>query len=168
MTAQPETGAGHGRRRFGVLTPLLLLALVAGAIVAVVMVRDRDGRLDAIKAADEAARQVALHMVTYDSESLDTDFAWVKDDGTEEFAETFQEPSDQVREMAAATGAHSEGVVIASGVHVVNANKAEVVVALDSEITQRSKLTPDPQRWRLRLTMVRQGDRWLVDKLELL
>ncbi len=51
---------------------------------------------------------------------------------------------------------------------MVNANKAEVVVALDSEITQRSNLTPDPQRWRLRLTMVRQGDRWLVDKLELL
>lgn len=167
MSEHPEPG-DHGRHRTGVLTPLLLLALVAGTVVAVWMVRDRDARLDASRSAEEAARAVALHMVTYDSESLETDFDWVEKDGSEEFAETFRVSADQVREMAAATGAHSEGAVLASGVHVVNADKAEVVIALDAEITQRSKLTPDPQRWRLRLTMVRQGDRWLVDRLELL
>lgn len=129
------------------LTPLLVgcVLLVAALVVAWLVWRELDSRgdlLDAGREAEAAGREVAVNMLTYDHRTLDEDFAWVESDGTPRFQEAFGKSAADVREIAEATSATSEGKVIGSGVHVDGAGRATVIVAADSQIAQPGRPAP--------------------------
>ena len=84
------------------LVTLMLAVALAVALIAVVMLwRDRDelvGRVEQAEhrpsaavatAAETAARDAVTRMTTYSHETVDEDFSWVDDAGTEEFQRTF-------------------------------------------------------------------------------
>jgi len=123
---------------------------------------------DAGEDAEKAGVAAATNMLTYDYKTLDEDFAWVQDDGTKTFQQSFAAAADDARELAEATKAHSEARVRGFGVHLKDADHATVLVAIDSTLTEPDKAAAEDQRWRVELTMVKQDGRWLVDKLELL
>jgi Mce-associated membrane protein len=169
ITPEPQgSGALSRRRRIGALVSFLALALLVGGFFTWRELHQRGRGLDAAREAESAGRAAANHMVTYDHKTLDRDFSWVTTDGTPKFAEAFKVSADQVRQLARATSAHSEGKILASGVHVKDEDHATVLVALNSAITQPAQLSPDLQRWRVSVVLVRRAGRWLVDELNLL
>ena len=159
------------RRRPRWLVLGLAVALV-GACVALGLTwrkaSDRDELLTAATSAETAGRSAAVHMTTYDYRTLDQDFAWVVNDGTASFADSFKDASDSVRELAESTQARSEGTVIASAPDVSDATHARVLAFVDQTISEVGKKKPILQRWRIQLTLVHQHGRWLVDDLKLL
>lgn len=159
----PETP----RRRIGMVGLLLVLAVVLAAYFGW-QLREQSGRVDAAADAEAAGVAAATNMLTYDFSTIDEDFAWVQDDGTKKFQQSFAGAADDAKQLAVATEARSEAEVRGSGVHLTDEDHATVLVAIDSVLTEPDKAAAENQRWRIELTMVRQDGRWLVDELELL
>ncbi|HET7736153.1 MAG TPA: hypothetical protein VFK52_09285 [Nocardioidaceae bacterium] len=165
------SGAEPARRRTGVLrravVAVLVVALVAALLVGWLRLQDRQELVDAGRKAEAAARAAVTNMLTYDHRTLDEDFAWVEQDGTDAFVEAFQTSAVNVREIAEATSAVSTATIVRSGVHVEDGDEASALVVADSDITKATGL-PIQNRWFVSVAMVYQDGRWLVDAIELL
>ena len=71
-----------------------------------------------------------------------------------------------VRE-AKRTGAISTGEVVALGVGDMDADSATVLVAANSDVSNnRTGEKPQTRYYRLRLDLVREGDRWLTNNVQ--
>ncbi|HSV41192.1 MAG TPA: hypothetical protein VLI04_20695 [Nocardioidaceae bacterium] len=162
-----EPGAEQPRRRFGLLPLLVVAALLIALVLVWLKLQDRQGLVDASEEAEAAGRAAVTHMLTYNYETLDEDFAWVEQDGTDAFAEAFQASVADVKEIAGATSAVSTATIVRSAVHLEDGDSATLIVVADSEISKATGL-PIKERWFVSLEMVRNDGRWLVDALDLL
>jgi len=161
------SGPDPGRRRIGMLGPLLVVALLAAGLLGWQLL-EQNRLVEASTDAERAGRAAATSMLSYDYTTLDEDFAWVGEDGTKTFAQAFAGTVDDVKGLALATSAHSEVRIRDSGVHLMDESHATVLVAADQKITEPAKAAQELQRWRIRFTLVKQDGRWLVDRLDLL
>jgi len=146
---------------------LLVFAVLAAGFLGWQLL-EKNRLVDASTDAERVGRAAATSMLSYDHTTLDEDFAWVGEDGTKTFAQTFAATVDGVKELARATSAHSDIKIRDSGVHLKDERHATVLVAADQTITEPVKAAEDLQRWRIRFTLVKQDGRWLVDRLDLL
>jgi Mce-associated membrane protein len=118
-------------------------------------------------AATSAGRTAVEHMMTYDYRSLDQDFDWVRRDGTPSFRGTFDAVSQSVKKLAEATRASSVVKITGVAGEVKDDNHATVLAFADQTVAEAGRRAKSAQRWRVEVSMVRQGGRWLVDKVTL-
>lgn len=152
---------------------LLLLALTVVALLAASLVtveaRQAQALADARTAAVERARVAAEVVLSYDHETLDEDFAAALALTTGTFRDEYARTSEgAVRPVATETRAVVEAEVVSAG--VVTAAPDEVVVLLFVNQTTTSTRLDAPQtdQNRVRMTMTRSGDAWLVSAVDAL
>lgn len=179
----PTPDAGRGRTATVLLVGALVIALVALGVAAWAWDRERDkwdrerdknddpGHAasivrDVAEDAEAAARNAAVHMTTYDYRSIDEDFAWVDEVGTEQFREDFTVASEPVKEVVSETRTHAEGKVIESLATLDDATHATVVLFVDQELTDVTSPPVKLDRTRIKAGMVLRDGRWLVESLE--
>lgn len=158
--------ARHGQRTAGAL---LALAVLSGATACG---GDEDGAttdsLSAQRAAEKAAVAAAEASMTYNFATLDADFDWVDDLATEEFREQFAEVSVPVRAAVEQGEVDARATVLESATDYEGASKVTVLLFVDQTI--RSGKEPDTpaslEQHRVKMEMVREGDDWLVDGVE--
>ena len=160
------------------LATLLVLSLVA-LLVVTLLWRSDSGSADgdravslaaAGKSADQAARKAVVEMTSYDYRTVRTDFAWVDDAGTARFRKQYAEVSAPIKKLVVKLKARAKGTVVASAPVVKDADHVTVLLFVDQEISnpgngsgaQRGLDQP-----RVTMQMVRQGGRWLVDKVKI-
>ncbi len=170
MNALNDDTLSGVRRRTGRLTAVLAAALLVALVVLALVARgwqqDRD-LAAAGRDAEQAARQAVVAMTSYDYRTIEEDFAWVDTAGTVSFRKKFTEASAPVRASILALKAQAEGEVVAAAHTVQTEDRARVLLFVDQTITDPERTENGIDQPRVVMTMVREGDRWLVDDVEL-
>ena len=147
------------------LSVLLVLAL-AGATLSVVALRKQQATDAQRDGALKAARQLALDFTTYDYKTWDADAKRVLDDSTGQFKQEFQAGTDSVKTEVVANKATSKGDVKEAGVVSNDKDSAQVVVIVNALVTNTASTQGVERRYRIKLDMVRDSDRWLTADLQ--
>ena len=158
---------------------LVLLVVVTG--VAVVVVEDgRDRavgaltpwRIDSDRTTQHqevaaAAEDLALAFLSVDHRDMDTLVDTVLAGATGQFASDYAAQRDRLVREARRARAVSVAEVVAVGVVEQDADTATVLVAADTVVQNRSTGNEGVARYyRLRLELVRDGERWLTEDVE--
>lgn len=117
--------------------------------------------------ATRAAAEIAVAMTTYDHRTLGEDFAWVEEDGTRSFRETYAESTEPIRGLIERTRAIASGTVTDSAGTAQDADTVEVLLFVDQELQRADEQRSSVDSSRVVMTMVRQDGRWLVDEVDL-
>jgi Mce-associated membrane protein len=147
------------------LAALLLVAL-AGLIVSVVAIRRQQARDDERAALLQAGRQTAVDFTTYQYGSWDNDVKRVLNGATGQFKQEFSAASDQVKAEVVANQATSQGKVLEAAVVSMDGDSAQVLVVADAVVTNTAVKSGQERHYRIKLDLVREGDRWLAADLE--
>ena len=172
--AQPGSG------RAGRLVVLMLVAALAVALLAVVMLwNDRQDLKDRVAqaehsdsiaagaAAEMAARDAVTRMTTYDHSTVEEDFSWVDEAGTEKFQQTFSDASVDAIELIKGLRSSAVGTVIDSAATVRDDSHVKVLVFVDQELKGAGDAGTNLEESRVTMQMVLEGGRWLVDEVAL-
>ena len=148
----------------------LALALV-GLLVAIgLVVRSQGSTDDALTDAQQevarAARTEALAFLTVDHTDMDPLIDAVLEGATGDFAEQYESQRDTLTSEAIRTEATSTGEVVALGVGDLDDDSAVVLLAANSTVANKKTGSEGQVRYyRLRLDLVREGDRWLTSNV---
>ena len=150
------------------LLALVSLSIAAGALL--IRVPETERLLTARASALEAARERGAQLTTYSHTTLDEDFAAVLETATGEFEQEYRQTTEQLRPTFEQTQAVAVGQVVAAGLESTEVvddgtDRAVAVLALDQVITTAGA-PARTERNRIRMTLVRPEDRWLVEKVQ--
>lgn len=149
------------------LTVFLVFSL-AGMVWFGVENREQAQREAAGEEAEETAREMLVEMTTYKYDTLDADFAWIEEYGTPEFAERYQSSAEEIKEFVADNELTVTGTVVDSAHRVEEDDQVVVLAFVDQEFTPAGSEEVVDEEQRVRLVMLREGDEWEVDTVEVL
>jgi Mce-associated membrane protein len=119
------------------------------------------------KAVTAAAKDQTLAFLNIDYQDMDASIAKVLDGSTGSFKEQYSGAKANLKSSATRAKAKSTGKVLSVGISEVGKDDAVVFVAANSQVSNTTtKGKTVPRYYRLKLTMERQGDRWLTSNLE--
>jgi Mce-associated membrane protein len=115
----------------------------------------------------EVARQTAINLTTINYREVDADIKRVLDSATGGFYEEFQNRSQPFVEVVKKVQSKTEGTIAEAGLLSYANDQAQVLVAISVK-TSMAGAPPDqePRRWRMRLTVDKNGDSAKVSKVE--
>ncbi len=114
-----------------------------------------------------AARAEALAFLTVDHEDMDPLVDAVLAGATGSFKEQYESQREMLTSEAVRTEATSTAEVVALGVGGFTDDAGDVLIAANSTVTNSKTGSEGQVRYyRLRLSLVREGDRWLTSNLE--
>lgn len=160
-------GARGGRWVIGGLAVALVALLVAIAVLATSRESFDDDLTAAQREVAEAARAEVVAFLTVDHEDMDPLVDAVLAGATGDFAGQYASQRETLTSEVIRTKATSTGEVVALGVGSLDDDSADVLVAANSTVTNsRTGGVGQVRYYRLRLVLVREGDRWLTSNLE--
>lgn len=149
---------------------LLVLAVALGGALGFLVYKK--GQLEAAEEARKevafAAAQAAQDLSSYDYRTVDSDLRRATGHTTGKFREEFAKQAEQVGETARKQQTVTEGVAIKTGVERVSGSTAVALVFLNQQTAKADTAERLPNQYTLRLTMRKVGDRWLVEKLQVM
>lgn len=172
-----DGGQGRARRGLGALRGLgavagvlvLVNLVLAGALVWLFMSKgDTDSMKEARKQATYAATQAAQDLSSYDYRTLDSDFRRAASHTTGKFRTEFEAQTQRVKATAQQSQAVVEGTAIKTGIEETSEKQVIALVFLNQQTVKTASAERLPSQFTLRLTMKKVGDRWLVEKLQVL
>jgi Mce-associated membrane protein len=162
--------------RSRIVAGALAVALVASLVTVVLLWRDRDDAedrasrsealVDAELAAEGAARAAVTRMTTYDFRTVEDDFSWIDEAGTDKFRTTFTDAARPVIAYIRSVKATAEGTVVDSAATAADPDHVKVLLYVDQQIRSRGRKGADVDQPRITMQMVRQGGEWLVDEVD--
>ncbi|TCO49528.1 Mce-associated membrane protein [Kribbella antiqua] len=147
------------------LSVLLVIAL-AGVTLSVVALQKQSAEKTEREGAMKAARQLALDFTTYDYKTWDADSKRVLDDSTGQFKDEFQAGIAAVKTEVQTNKATSKGDVKEAAVVSNDKDSAQVLVIVNAVVTNTASTDGVERRYRIKLDMVREKDRWLTADLQ--
>lgn len=169
--APPKTSVTTERDRSlsNVLTVALGVVVVLTLTVAAVLgVKAWHGKQaeDARDQAAAAGRKAAETALSYDYRDLDKSFAAARATMTPDFAAKFDATAKVAGELATKTKATVKADVREVGVRDGDADRVTLIIFVNQTTTSTiTKGSPRVDLNRTRFTMVRNGDRWLVQEI---
>lgn len=163
--AQDQAPARFGKLLTVTLAVLLVLTLTAAVVLGIKAWKGREAE-QARSQATAAATKAAQLVLSYDYRTLDKDFSAARATLTPEFAADFDQTTKVVAEQAKKTKATVKAEVREVGVRDGDADRVTLLVFVNQTTT--STITQGKPRVdlnRARFTMVRNGDRWLVQEI---
>lgn len=171
VVAEPS-GAGGGRKLIAGLVALIVaLAVAVGVLGYLLASADRGVALDS-GAGEQAladAKTYAAEVVTYgpgDYSDLDRR---IREFSTSDFADRYIQASQDARRGTDEAKASSVGTAIAAGAESITDEEAVVLVALDQKVTSPELPAAGEEgleyQTRVRVTLQRDGDRWVLADL---
>lgn len=149
-----------------------LAVVLVGLLVAIGMVLTSRGAVDddlttAQRQVAEAAGAEAVAFLTVDHRDMAPLIDAVLEGATGDFAEQYESQRERLTSEAVRTKATSTGEVVALGVGDLDDDSATVLVAANSTVTNSSTGREGQVRYyRLRLDLVRVGERWLTSNVQ--
>ncbi len=151
----------------GALAVVLAALLVAVGVLATSRESVDDDLTTAQREVAEAARTEAVAFLTVDHDDMQPLIAAVLAGATGDFKQQYESQRETLTSEAERTEATSTGEVVSLGVGYVDDTSADVVVAANSTVSNTGTGGEAQVRYyRLRLVLVRDGDRWLTSNLE--
>lgn len=141
---------------------LLMAALVALGLQLRSYAQVEDQREQAV----QAAQQSALNLTSIDNKDFAADVQRVLEGATGSFKTDFEARSKQLAQVLQQNQVASEGKVIDAGLVRFDDRNATALVVVDSNVKNVAVPEGRVNTYRMRLTLERQGDRWLTSMLE--
>lgn len=163
-TARGAAAAGSSGRMIATAVIVILL-LAVGALGYLLWVEHRQDELR--RSAAEDASRLVVQLATYDHTDVDANLDAVVADATPDFADRYREVSDGLRDLLSSGEGTSTGAVSHAAVESIDGDTAVVLVFLDQEITNVTVPEGRVDSSRMVVTVVRDGDRWLLDDAQL-
>ncbi|WP_332642727.1 hypothetical protein [Aeromicrobium sp.] len=114
-----------------------------------------------------AARSETLAFLAVDHKKMDQLTKRVLDGATGEFKKQYQASLKSLKEAAVTQESISKGRVDQIGLGDVDGDSASVFVAASSKVQNKgTKGKVEDRSWRMKLTMAKVDNRWLVSQLE--
>lgn len=161
-------------RRFNLV--LLLLGLALGATLALLLSEGSDaqaGTTDAERRAGEyadvtrAATSEVQAFLGIDHENVDAQTETVLEGATGDFKKQYAAELDTLKQQARDQESTAVADVLEVGISDIDADSATVFVAANTEVSSlATKGEPKTVPWRIQLTMVEEGGRWLTSGLQ--
>jgi Mce-associated membrane protein len=148
-----------------VLSVLLVLSL-AGVTLAVVALAGQDSRDDTRAELLRSGRQMVVDFTTYKYDTFQADSQRVLANATGPFKEEFSTTTAQLAATVVSNKATSAGEVLEAGVVSMDGDSAQVIVVADATVTNSALKNGQRRHYRIKLDMVREGDRWLTAGLD--
>ncbi|HEY4568910.1 MAG TPA: hypothetical protein VIH10_05570 [Kribbella sp.] len=158
--------ASKGRLILAWALSVLLVVALAGLTLSVVALRRQSAAEAQREGAMKAARQLALDFTTYDYKTWDADSKRVLDDSTGQFKQEFRSGIDAVKTDVATNKATSKGDVKEAAVVSNDKDSAQVLVIVNAVVTNTASTDGVERRYRIKLDLVREQDRWLTADLQ--
>lgn len=172
----------HSQRRSTSVIAVLSVALATALVAVVLLWLDRDADttpaaesttsgasaeelLAAGEDAEAAARSAVERMTTYTFATVEDDFTWVEEAGTDRFQTYFAGASKDAIAVIKSLGASATGTVIDAAPSVEDATHVKVLLFVDQEITAREQKGSKLDQPRVSMDMVLQDGQWLVDEV---
>lgn len=146
---------------------LAALALVGGIFA--VRAWQGGGSADGAKYAEvqRAANRTALALLNIDYRRTGTTIEAVEESSTSEFAKEFANATDGLIELTTEARSVMTAKVIWTGVVRLDEDAATVIVATEGQVRNaQTGDKPAARNFRLKLDLVRQGDRWRTSALD--
>ena len=114
-----------------------------------------------------AAREETLAFLAVDHKRMDELTDRVISGATGDFEKQYKASLKSLKETAISQESISKGSVAEIGLSEVEARSASVFVAAGSKVQNKgTEGKVEDRSWRIKLTMVKEGGRWLVSQLE--
>lgn len=165
----PAAEPGSGRARSVPTWVLGLLGALAAVSVAVAIwawqAGDDTAVEDATSAAQSAAEQAIVPVLSYDYQNLEADQKRAAAYLTADYREDYDELFGVIVDNAPSTQTKITVEVIASGIVRSGEDRVDVLIFIDRPAT--NKLTPEPVTYKdqVTVTMQKVGEDWLIDNL---
>lgn len=157
---------GLGLMMWGLAVLLVALVVTTGVVVSAGGGADEE-LTGAQRDVAAAARTEALAFLTVDHRNMDPLIDAVLAGATGDFKKQYAAQRDRLVKEAVRTEAVSSGEIVALGVGDLDADSATVLVAANSDVSNtRTGADPQTRYYRLRLDLVREGDRWLTSNVQ--
>lgn len=126
-----------------------------------------EARAEQYAAVTQAARAQTLAFLAVDHTKMDELTERVLDGATGEFKKQYQTSLKSLKDAAISQESVSTGTVNQIGLGNVDDDSATVFVAAGSKVKNKgTKGKVEDRSWRMKLTMAKVEDRWLVSQLE--
>lgn len=151
-------------RAFGaVLVVLVLLALgVQRAYTWKGIYDDNEARTSAI----DAASAEVVGLISISGSTSESDLNALLEGATAEFRDELQSQADRLLSELRKNDVDASGSVVSAAVSAFDGNSATVILAASGTVDNKQTATPEPRNYRLQVTLVKRGERWLVSGLE--
>ncbi|MFC4604732.1 mce associated protein mas1a [Rhodococcus kronopolitis] len=170
--ATPDQPALAGRtaaasRRPRTLVTLLLAGALVAAAVALVFQATAARHTDALRTeAVTVARDYSVALSSFDFQTLDANRDKVVAMSTPAFAGKYNEMVDALRQIVTEGKGQATATAEHVGIESLDDSAAAVLVFVDQQA--KNVLAPEgnSQKYRMVVSLVRDGDRWLVDNVD--
>ena len=145
----------------------LIAVAAAGALVVLSVGEYRHRHDDALRAqAVDSTRDYLAAMAAFDYQKLDANRDRIVTNSTAGFAAKYDEMVKALRDIVVT----SKGVATATADHVVverlDGSNATVIAFVDQHVTNVTAPQGSEQKYRMVVTLVRDGDRWIVNDVQ--
>lgn len=113
-----------------------------------------------------AARQTVVTLMSLDFNHAQDAVKNILDNSTGEFREDFESQSKDFVKLAQDAKVVTEAKVTAAAVDTMSDDKAVVLVAVNTQVTNTTGANKQPRPWRVAVDMVRDGDQIKLSKVE--
>ena len=115
-----------------------------------------------------AARTDAIDVATYSYLHLQRDFGRVESESTPSFRRSFIRSSDNLSKVLVQYKATASAKVLQSAVESISGSNAVVLLFVNQSVANTTQSGVNTDDSRIEVTLVRGGDRWLLQNLKLL
>lgn len=147
------------------LTVLLVVGLAAGGYFGQKVYQDRE-KSRARNAALSAARVTVTNYMTIDAKTASRDLKRVLRETTGDLRHDFKANMGRLKSAMVENKASTKADLLWAAVTSSDEKSATVLVAMDARVTNVNYPDGKKSHYRVRVTMAKQGDRWLASKIE--
>ena len=169
---EPEAELPHRRVLAKWLTAGLALAalLTAAGLTLTGLMLWQHGQVVAQRAQDrrfvDAAREGVTALLSIDHNSVKADVQRVLDLSAGQFRDDFQSSADDFVKTAVESKAVTKGSISAAALDSINGDRAVVLVAATSQVSNVNGADQDPRPFRISVTVTRDGDTCKMSDVE--
>jgi Mce-associated membrane protein len=166
-----ETRDPSARRRLGIVEVaglIVIVALAAALIVSQVQLSNQDSTNLDRSGAVAAAKTDAINVATYSYLHLHRDFGRVEAAATPSFRRSFIRSSDSLSKVLVQYKATASAKVVRAAIESISGSKAVVLLFVNQSVANSTQQGVSTDDSRIVVTLVRSGNRWLLQDLKLL
>lgn len=155
------------------ITSLLSILLVAGVLallafggMRLVELHHADSRNDDKKQAVTAASTEVQALTSVSATTTDSALARILDGATADFRDQFKQQAEVFRKTLKDANVKSTAKIVSAGLVTLKGDKATVLVAASGTVTNSKSTYAQARNYRLKVTLDRMGDSWLVSGMD--
>jgi Mce-associated membrane protein len=150
----------------GTLTVLAIAALVTLSVLMVLNHQKVQARQQRAAEYIATGRQGVVTLMSLNFNSIDDDIKRILDNSTGEFKKDFEDKAKDFSKVAKESKVITEATATAAGLQSMSDDKASVLVAARTKVTNSAGAMQEPRSWRLVIDLVRDGDQIKMSKVD--